>query len=90
MKLTGEEVNIVTYLPVLKNRKLVKNQVIYGQKTKKKSNFFGKIEKNPNFFHYLSPKLALGFKYAEVTPGRLERLVGDPNDGWFAAFGGVN
>ena len=37
MKLTGEEVNIVTYLLVLKNRKLVKNQVIYGQKTKKKS-----------------------------------------------------
>ena len=50
MKLTGEEVNIVTYLPVLKNRKLVKNQVIYGQKTKKKSKFFGKIEKNQNFF----------------------------------------
>ena len=44
MKLTGEEVNIDTYLPVLKNRKLVKNQVIYGQKTKKKSKFFG------NFF----------------------------------------
>ena len=42
------------------------------------------------FFSHLSPKLALGFKYAEVTPGGLERLVGDPNDGWFAAFGGVN
>jgi len=50
MKLTGEEVNIVTYLPVLKNRKSVKNQVIYGQKTKKKSKNFGKIEKNPKFF----------------------------------------
>ena len=50
MKLTGEEVNIVTYLPVLKNWKSVKNQVIYGQKTKKKSKKFGKIEKNPNFF----------------------------------------
>ena len=50
MKLSGEEVNIVTYLPVLKNRKLVKNQVIYGQKTKKKSKIFGKIEKNLNFF----------------------------------------
>ena len=31
--------------------------------------------------HYLSPKLALGFKYVEVTPGGLERIVGDPNDG---------
>jgi len=50
MKLTGEEVNIVTYLPVLKNWKLVKNQVIYGQKTKKKSKIFGKIEKNQIFF----------------------------------------
>ena len=34
-----------------------------------------------NIFHYLSPKLALGFKYVEVTPGGLERIVGDPNDG---------
>ena len=31
--------------------------------------------------HYLSPKLALGVKYVEVTPGGLERIVGDPNDG---------
>ena len=50
MKLTGEEVNIVTYLPVLKNRKSVKNQVIYGQKTKKKSKFFGKLKKIQIFF----------------------------------------
>ena len=50
MKLSGEEVNIVTYLPVLKNRKSVKNQVIYGQKKQEKIRIFGKIEKNPNFF----------------------------------------
>ena len=50
MKLTGEEVKIVTYLHVLKNCKLVKNQVIYGQNTRKKSKKFGKIEKNPKKF----------------------------------------
>ena len=55
MKLTGEEVNIVTYLPVLKNWKYVKNQVINGLKTKKKSEKFGKIEKNPNFFFFEFP-----------------------------------
>ena len=54
MKLTGEEVNIVTYLPVLKNRKSVKNQYIYGQKTKKKSKKFGKIEKKSKFFFLIS------------------------------------
>ena len=49
MKLNGEEVNIVTYLQVLK-LKSFKNQVFYGQKIKKKSKNFDKIEKNPNFF----------------------------------------
>ena len=50
MKLSGEEVNIDTYLHVLKNWKSVKSQVIYGQKTKKKSKKFGIIGKNPKYF----------------------------------------